>query len=63
MWWTEDGAYILSSHSDGSYCRWMVGGEDVEEEEKSDIPYGEEEKLSTAHLSLPSSFKKYFPGG
>ncbi|CAK6966796.1 LLGL scribble cell polarity complex component 2 isoform X3 [Scomber scombrus] len=40
VWWTEDGAYILSSHSDGSYCRWMVGGEDVEEEEKSDIPYG-----------------------
>lgn len=43
MWWTEDGGYILSSHSDGSYCRWMVGGEDEnEEEEKSDIPYGEE---------------------
>ncbi|XP_044193395.1 LLGL scribble cell polarity complex component 2 isoform X1 [Thunnus albacares] len=40
VWWTEDGGYILSSHSDGSYCRWMVGGEDVEEEEKSDIPYG-----------------------
>ncbi|GLD63235.1 lethal(2) giant larvae protein homolog 2 [Lates japonicus] len=41
VWWTEDGSYILSSHSDGSYCRWMVGGEDVnEEEEKSDIPYG-----------------------
>ncbi|XP_037611029.1 LLGL scribble cell polarity complex component 2 isoform X1 [Sebastes umbrosus] len=41
VWWTEDGAYILSSHSDGSYCRWMVGREDVnEEEEKSDIPYG-----------------------
>lgn len=46
MWWTEDGAYILSSHSDGSYCRWMVGGEDVnEEEEKSDIPYGEDEEV------------------
>uniref|UniRef100_A0A665X672 LLGL scribble cell polarity complex component 2 n=1 Tax=Echeneis naucrates TaxID=173247 RepID=A0A665X672_ECHNA len=41
VWWTEDGSYILSSHSDGSYCRWMVGAEDVnEEEEKSDIPYG-----------------------
>uniref|UniRef100_A0AAQ5Z229 LLGL scribble cell polarity complex component 2 n=1 Tax=Amphiprion ocellaris TaxID=80972 RepID=A0AAQ5Z229_AMPOC len=41
VWWTEDGSYILSSHSDGSYCRWMVGGEDVnDEEEKSDIPYG-----------------------
>uniref|UniRef100_A0A671VIM0 LLGL scribble cell polarity complex component 2 n=1 Tax=Sparus aurata TaxID=8175 RepID=A0A671VIM0_SPAAU len=41
VWWTEDGGYILSSHSDGSYCRWMVGGEDEnEEEEKSDIPYG-----------------------
>ncbi|KAM9715380.1 LLGL scribble cell polarity complex component 2 [Menidia menidia] len=42
IWWTEDGSYILSSHSDGSYCRWMVGAEDVneEEEEKSDIPYG-----------------------
>uniref|UniRef100_A0A8C4EIZ5 LLGL scribble cell polarity complex component 2 n=1 Tax=Dicentrarchus labrax TaxID=13489 RepID=A0A8C4EIZ5_DICLA len=23
VWWTEDGSYILSSHSDGSYCRWM----------------------------------------
>uniref|UniRef100_A0A673A3M1 LLGL scribble cell polarity complex component 2 n=1 Tax=Sphaeramia orbicularis TaxID=375764 RepID=A0A673A3M1_9TELE len=41
VWWTEDGGYILSSHSDGSYCRWMVGVDDVnEEEEKSDIPYG-----------------------
>uniref|UniRef100_A0A3Q2UZ42 LLGL scribble cell polarity complex component 2 n=1 Tax=Haplochromis burtoni TaxID=8153 RepID=A0A3Q2UZ42_HAPBU len=38
--WTEDGKYILSSHSDGSYCRWMVGGQDTNEEEKSDIPYG-----------------------
>ncbi|XP_075949178.1 LLGL scribble cell polarity complex component 2 isoform X3 [Anarhichas minor] len=41
VWWTEDGVYLLSSHSDGSYCRWMASGEDVnEEEEKSDIPYG-----------------------
>ncbi|KAM9425929.1 LLGL scribble cell polarity complex component 2 isoform 2-T3 [Pholidichthys leucotaenia] len=42
VWWTEDGSYILSSHSDGSYCRWMVGREDMNEddEEKSDIPYG-----------------------
>ncbi|XP_017293370.1 LLGL scribble cell polarity complex component 2 isoform X1 [Kryptolebias marmoratus] len=44
MWWTEDGSYILSSHSDGSYCRWRVGGqeetEEEEEKEKSDIPYG-----------------------
>ncbi|KAJ4939053.1 hypothetical protein JOQ06_028516 [Pogonophryne albipinna] len=41
VWWTEDGDYLLSSHSDGSYCRWMVSGVDVnEEEEKSDIPYG-----------------------
>ncbi|XP_045923961.1 LLGL scribble cell polarity complex component 2 isoform X2 [Micropterus dolomieu] len=44
VWWTEDGSNILSSHSDGSYCRWMVGGDDLneeeEEEEKSDIPYG-----------------------
>uniref|UniRef100_A0A8C3GBF1 LLGL scribble cell polarity complex component 2 n=1 Tax=Cyclopterus lumpus TaxID=8103 RepID=A0A8C3GBF1_CYCLU len=42
MWWTEDGGHLLSSHSDGSYCRWMAGGEDMneEEEEKSDIPYG-----------------------
>eukprot|EP00064_Thunnus_orientalis_P004963 superscaffoldBa00000472_g4976 len=45
VWWTEDGGYILSSHSDGSYCRWMVGGEDVEEEEKSDIPYGDPSAL------------------
>lgn len=45
VWWTDDGKYILSSHSDGSYCRWMVGGDDgieEEEEEKSDIPYGKE---------------------
>uniref|UniRef100_A0A3Q1KFJ1 LLGL scribble cell polarity complex component 2 n=1 Tax=Anabas testudineus TaxID=64144 RepID=A0A3Q1KFJ1_ANATE len=41
VWWTDDGSYILSSHSDGSYCQWIVGREDVnEEEEKSDIPYG-----------------------
>uniref|UniRef100_A0A668ANX4 LLGL scribble cell polarity complex component 2 n=1 Tax=Myripristis murdjan TaxID=586833 RepID=A0A668ANX4_9TELE len=41
VWWTEDGSHILSSHSDGSYCRWSVGGEDSkDEEEKSDIPYG-----------------------
>ncbi|TNN50588.1 Lethal(2) giant larvae 2 [Liparis tanakae] len=42
MWWTEDGGHLLSSHSDGSYCRWMAGREDEEEEEeeKSDIPYG-----------------------
>nr|XP_061823019.1 LLGL scribble cell polarity complex component 2-like isoform X1 [Nerophis lumbriciformis] len=40
VWWTEDGGYILSSHSDGSYCRWMAGDADVNEEEKSDIPYG-----------------------
>ncbi|KAG7277009.1 hypothetical protein CRUP_001635 [Coryphaenoides rupestris] len=41
MWWTEDGGHILSSHSDGSYCRWTVGGESTkDEEEKSDIPYG-----------------------
>uniref|UniRef100_A0A7N8X0R5 LLGL scribble cell polarity complex component 2 n=1 Tax=Mastacembelus armatus TaxID=205130 RepID=A0A7N8X0R5_9TELE len=24
VWWTEDGSYILSSHSDGSYCRKLV---------------------------------------
>ncbi|XP_032357802.1 LLGL scribble cell polarity complex component 2 isoform X2 [Etheostoma spectabile] len=39
VWWTEDGGYILSSHSDGSYCQWMVSGEG-DDEEKSDIPYG-----------------------
>uniref|UniRef100_A0A4W5PQM6 LLGL scribble cell polarity complex component 2 n=1 Tax=Hucho hucho TaxID=62062 RepID=A0A4W5PQM6_9TELE len=27
VWWTEDGDHVLSSHSDGSYCRWMVAGE------------------------------------
>uniref|UniRef100_A0A7N5ZWH5 LLGL scribble cell polarity complex component 2 n=1 Tax=Anabas testudineus TaxID=64144 RepID=A0A7N5ZWH5_ANATE len=53
VWWTDDGSYILSSHSDGSYCQWIVGREDVnEEEEKSDIPYGEEEKPSTAQSSV-----------
>lgn len=61
VWWTEDGGYILSSHSDGSYCRWMAGREDVnEEEEKSDIPYGEDKKASTAHLSSLSGTKCVF---
>lgn len=41
VWWTEDGGFILSSHSDGSYCRWTVGDDsNDDEEEKSDIPYG-----------------------
>ncbi|XP_061611994.1 LLGL scribble cell polarity complex component 2 isoform X2 [Phyllopteryx taeniolatus] len=40
VWWTEDRDYILSSHSDGSYCRWTFGEEDGNEVEKSDIPYG-----------------------
>ncbi|XP_057681756.1 LLGL scribble cell polarity complex component 2 isoform X2 [Corythoichthys intestinalis] len=40
LWWTEDRGYILSSHSDGSYCRWKFGEEDENEIEKSDIPYG-----------------------
>ncbi|KAM6896931.1 LLGL scribble cell polarity complex component 2 [Xenentodon cancila] len=41
VWWTEDGGCILSSHSDGSYCRWIVGRDDgSDDEEKSDIPYG-----------------------
>ncbi len=65
MWWTEDGGYILSSHSDGSYCRWMVGGEDEnEEEEKSDIPYGEDEEVSTAHYSFfTARHEMCFSGG
>lgn len=46
MWWTEDGSSIFSSHSDGSYCCWTLGAEDEnEEEEKSDVPYGEKETL------------------
>uniref|UniRef100_A0A8C9WDL5 LLGL scribble cell polarity complex component 2 n=1 Tax=Scleropages formosus TaxID=113540 RepID=A0A8C9WDL5_SCLFO len=28
VWWMPDGEHILSSHSDGSYCRWM------------EVPYG-----------------------
>ncbi|KAM6951024.1 LLGL scribble cell polarity complex component 2 [Aplochiton taeniatus] len=43
VWWTEDGAHILSSHSDGSYCRWALAGGEEEaesEEEKPDTPYG-----------------------
>ncbi|XP_029954438.1 lethal(2) giant larvae protein homolog 2-like isoform X2 [Salarias fasciatus] len=41
VWWTEDGSFLLSSHSDGSFCRWAVGVEDEkDDEEKSDIPYG-----------------------
>ncbi|XP_023805172.1 lethal(2) giant larvae protein homolog 2 isoform X1 [Oryzias latipes] len=39
VWWTEDGGCILSSHTDGSYCRWTVGETDGNEE-KSDTPYG-----------------------
>uniref|UniRef100_A0A668AYE4 LLGL scribble cell polarity complex component 2 n=1 Tax=Myripristis murdjan TaxID=586833 RepID=A0A668AYE4_9TELE len=27
VWWTEDGSHILSSHSDGSYCRWSADNE------------------------------------
>jgi len=65
MWWTEDGGHLLSSHSDGSYCRWMAGGEDVNEEEKSDIPYGE----APAAISFPYHdmtcrlFSFFSPGG
>lgn len=45
VWWTEDGCNLYSSHSDGSYCRWTMGEGDVnEEEEKSDIPYGEKQR-------------------
>uniref|UniRef100_A0A4W5PW61 LLGL scribble cell polarity complex component 2 n=1 Tax=Hucho hucho TaxID=62062 RepID=A0A4W5PW61_9TELE len=41
VWWTEDGDHVLSSHSDGSYCRWMVAGEGTQsEQEKSEVPYG-----------------------
>lgn len=42
VWWMEDGANILSSHSDGSYCQWTVTGEDPQTEpEKQETPYGE----------------------
>uniref|UniRef100_A0A3B3Z4Z6 Lethal giant larvae homologue 2 domain-containing protein n=1 Tax=Poecilia mexicana TaxID=48701 RepID=A0A3B3Z4Z6_9TELE len=41
MWWTEDGSCILSSHNDGSYCCWTLRtGDEREEEEKSNVPYG-----------------------
>uniref|UniRef100_A0A8C7Q3X9 LLGL scribble cell polarity complex component 2 n=1 Tax=Oncorhynchus mykiss TaxID=8022 RepID=A0A8C7Q3X9_ONCMY len=41
VWWTEDGGHVLSSHSDGSYCRWKVAGDDPQsEQEKSEVPYG-----------------------
>ncbi|KAI2658342.1 LLGL scribble cell polarity complex component 2 [Labeo rohita] len=41
VWWMEDGANILSSHSDGSYCQWTVTGEDPQTEpEKQETPYG-----------------------
>lgn len=50
MWWTEDGRHLLSSHSDGSYCRWVVGeGDESDEEEKSDIPYGESAAPGAVH--------------
>uniref|UniRef100_A0A3B4B3A9 LLGL scribble cell polarity complex component 2 n=1 Tax=Periophthalmus magnuspinnatus TaxID=409849 RepID=A0A3B4B3A9_9GOBI len=54
VWWTEDGSYILSSHSDGSYCRWMVGNSDptTEDEEKSDIPYGQNQPMILVSKSL-----------
>uniref|UniRef100_A0A3Q1G1I4 LLGL scribble cell polarity complex component 2 n=1 Tax=Acanthochromis polyacanthus TaxID=80966 RepID=A0A3Q1G1I4_9TELE len=65
VWWTEDGSYILSSHSDGSYCRWMVGGEDVnEEEEKSDIPYGHFPcKAISKIIQLPTEEGEYHSSG
>uniref|UniRef100_A0A8C4EK73 LLGL scribble cell polarity complex component 2 n=1 Tax=Dicentrarchus labrax TaxID=13489 RepID=A0A8C4EK73_DICLA len=66
VWWTEDGSYILSSHSDGSYCRWMVGGEDVnEEEEKSDIPYGEDKEALTFLFTVRQEMPPFllFSGG
>uniref|UniRef100_A0A674EFN3 LLGL scribble cell polarity complex component 2 n=1 Tax=Salmo trutta TaxID=8032 RepID=A0A674EFN3_SALTR len=41
VWWMEDGGHVLSSHSDGSYCRWKVAGDDPQsEQEKSEVPYG-----------------------
>uniref|UniRef100_A0A3Q2DP60 LLGL scribble cell polarity complex component 2 n=1 Tax=Cyprinodon variegatus TaxID=28743 RepID=A0A3Q2DP60_CYPVA len=57
MWWTEDGGSILSSHSDGSYCSWSLTGEDDgEEEEKSDIPYGNFPcKAITKIVQLPTA--------
>lgn len=54
MWWTEDGSCILSSHSDGSYCSWTLRTVDErEEEEKSNVPYGEEENLFFSFLFFP----------
>uniref|UniRef100_A0A8C7K0D9 LLGL scribble cell polarity complex component 2 n=1 Tax=Oncorhynchus kisutch TaxID=8019 RepID=A0A8C7K0D9_ONCKI len=49
VWWTEDGGHVLSSHSDGSYCRWKVAGDDPQsEQEKSEVPYGEDpQKVNT----------------
>lgn len=53
VWWMEDGHHLLSSHSDGSYCRWVVGeGEESDEEEKSDIPYGKSGQERLLSLSL-----------
>ncbi|KAK6301838.1 hypothetical protein J4Q44_G00278910 [Coregonus suidteri] len=41
VWWTEDGGHVLSSHSDGSYCRWKVAGDDPQsKQEMSEVPYG-----------------------
>uniref|UniRef100_A0A4W5MSQ7 LLGL scribble cell polarity complex component 2 n=1 Tax=Hucho hucho TaxID=62062 RepID=A0A4W5MSQ7_9TELE len=53
VWWTEDGGHVLSSHSDGSYCRWKVAGDDPQsEQEKSEVPYGEDtQKVNTTFLS------------
>lgn len=50
----EDGGHVLSSHSDGSYCRWKVAGDDPQsEQEKSEVPYGEDpQKVNTTFLSV-----------
>ncbi|KAL4648090.1 hypothetical protein GN956_G8988 [Arapaima gigas] len=40
LWWVPDGGHILSSHSDGSYCRWTMGEDDAQSEPEKEIPYG-----------------------
>ncbi|XP_018617624.1 LLGL scribble cell polarity complex component 2 isoform X1 [Scleropages formosus] len=56
VWWMPDGEHILSSHSDGSYCRWMVNGEDTQNEPEKEVPYGNFPcKAITKIIQLPTT--------
>ncbi|XP_035260615.1 LLGL scribble cell polarity complex component 2 isoform X1 [Anguilla anguilla] len=41
VWWMPDGSQIISSHSDGGFCRWTVTGKgSLQEPDEQDTPYG-----------------------